>query len=564
MSDGRRGRVLLVVAVLAVAIAARLTSLHWTPLPSTLDGFGYVALARDAIETGAFPFSRFRADNLVFTGVLTAVGLVTGERPLYVAQPVVALTGGASCLTAMALVRRIARSHRWRGRRVTTAMALSGFGLAVSGIYLRRTGQTDEEALALLLVPLFAIAVHRLFATDGSRLRWGVLGGLLFVAFPLLHTFSSLVVGLVLTGVLAAWLARVPSRRDAVTAAVVVGGFWVYMWGYYRLAERSLLEVPYVDRVSAYPGLFLAWVVVLAATLVWFQRTSERLQRATIGGAVGLWFLALGANVLRTVFPGTQSTPTGLVVLVAAFAVPVAFALVGLPLASRDRRRTGPVVLALLLAPIVVVYFSLTAALTPEYYGTALRGQTFVHFPVFVLAGLGVAKVAYAGDRSPGPTSGLGSIRPSRNRLATVLATLFIVAALVTAPIAFVNLDTLAFPTGATESQFAAATFTADHVDEQWASDHPFTRIVDLYYPAATNGTYQPVARWLGGGAAPTCPTLSRRSWSTTGAHLFPAGSERTTPAALSEWRYRTNVVYDTRGVDRVWLSRPTDGQPGC
>ncbi len=86
-------------------------------------------------------------------------------------------------------------------------------------------------------------------------------------------------------------------------------------------------------------------------------------------------------------------------------------------------------------------------------------------------------------------------------------------------PIAFVNLDTLAFPTGATESQFAAATFTADHVDEQWASDHPFSRIVDLYYPGSTNGTYQPTARWLGGGMEPSCPTLSRASWGTTGAH---------------------------------------------
>ena len=562
MSDGRKGRLLLIAAVLAVAVAARLTTLHWTPLPSTLDGFGYVALARDTLETGTFPLTRFRADNIVFTAVLTVVGALTGERPLYIAQPVVAVTGAASCLTAMALVKRLAQVSRWRYSRTTLAMGVVGMGLAVEGIYLRRTGQTDEEALAFLLLPLFAIAVHRLLTTERYRRRWGAVVVVLFAAFPLLHTFSSLIVALVLTAVLAAHLARIPSRRDAVTALAVVTGFWVYMWGYYRFAEQSRLVVPYVDRVSAYPGLFLAWLVVLVATLVWFQRASARLQRVTIGGAVGLWFLTLGANALQTVFPGTQTTPAGLLVLVAAFAVPVVFAVVGLPLASRDRCLIGPVVLALLLAPIVIVYFSLTAALTPEYYGTALRGQTFVHLPVFVLASIGIASVAYR--RSPSPDGGLGTLRTRSHRLATVLTVVILIAAVATMPIAFVNLDTLAFPTGATESQFAAATFTADHVDEQWASDHPFSRIVDLYYPGASKGTYQPVARWLGGGTEPNCPTLSRASWATTGAHLFPASSETTTPAALDEWRYENDVVYDTRGLDSVYLVRPGGNQTSC
>ena len=87
MSDGRTGRVLLIVAVLAVAAAARLTTLHWTPLPSTLDGFGYVALARDTLETGTFPLTRFRADNIVFTAVLTVVGALTGGSLVPVVHP---------------------------------------------------------------------------------------------------------------------------------------------------------------------------------------------------------------------------------------------------------------------------------------------------------------------------------------------------------------------------------------------------------------------------------------------------------------------------------------------
>ncbi len=64
-------------------------------------------------------------------------------------------------------------------------------GLAVEGIYLRRTGQTDEEALAFLLLPLFAIAVHRLLTTDRYRRRWGAVVVVLFAAFHVVRAGSS-------------------------------------------------------------------------------------------------------------------------------------------------------------------------------------------------------------------------------------------------------------------------------------------------------------------------------------------------------------------------------------
>ncbi len=96
MSDGRTGRVLLIVAVLAVAAAARLTTLHWTPRPSTLDGSARRA-ARDTLRTGTFPLARVPATT---SCTLLTSSVRSGERPLYIAQPVVAVTGAASCLTA--------------------------------------------------------------------------------------------------------------------------------------------------------------------------------------------------------------------------------------------------------------------------------------------------------------------------------------------------------------------------------------------------------------------------------------------------------------------------------
>ncbi|ACV46207.1 MULTISPECIES: sodium:phosphate symporter [Halomicrobium] len=572
---GRRRRyALLVGAVFAVALAARLGTLHWSPLPSTLDGFLYVWRAQETIQTGAFPLDRFRADSFVFTTLVTTAGLITGEQPLHVIQPVVAITGGASCLTALALARRLGWRLGWDPGRTALTAGIAGFGLAVSGFYVRRSGTADEEALAFLLVPLFAIAVHRLFTRDRRTGRWLAVSALFFVTFPLLHTFSSLVAGLVVTGILGAYLASVPSRRGVAAAGLLIAGFWTYLWGYYEVAERLGLFVPYVNRVTAYPGLFLAWLIVLTVGVAWLQRSGATPQRAGIGTAIGLWFVALAANVGQSVFPGTQTTPTLLLVAVAAFAVPFLFALVGLPAVSWERDESGPVVLGLLLGPIVVVYFSLTAALTPEYFDTAMRGHVFVYFPVFVLAAVGVGTLAVRGRRhgteaaseAGTPVASDGGTGRSRGTTVALVA-IVLVSALVTLPVAFVHLDTLDAPAVTTESEFAAVTFTAQRSTGPWATDHSLSRVAVHTYPDAPKASYQPVVAWLQGGEQPECPTLAQDTWATSGAHLFPAPAERTSPRAYESWQSRNEVVYSTAGLDATVLVRPRSvgtNESGC
>ncbi|NLV11575.1 sodium:phosphate symporter [Halomicrobium mukohataei] len=565
----KRGYALLVAAVFAVALATRLGTLQWSPLPSTLDGFEYVWRAEETIRIGSFPLDEFRADSFVFTTVLTVAGLLTGERPLFVAQPVVAITGGASCLTAMALARRLGRRLGWRPGRTALTTGLAGFGLAVTGLYVRRSGTTDEEALAFLLVPLFALAVHRLFTRSRRRGRWLALSGLFFLTFPLLHTFSSLVAGLVVTGVFGAYLAQIPDRRGIVTAVGLVGGFWVYLWGYYEVAEQLGLLVPYVNRVTAYPGLFVAWLIVLVVGVAWLQRTGATVQRLGIGVAIGLWFVALAANVGQSVFPGMQTTPPALLVVVAAFAVPVVLALVGLPAVSWERRGSGVVVLALLVGPIVAVYFSLTAALTPEYFDTAIRGHVFVHIAIFVLAAVGVGtlavrRVGTSDDARSKATETRGVASDGGGgldrTLSAVLAAVVLLSAVATLPVAFVHLDTLTGPAVTSQSQFAAASFAAQHTTQPWTTDDPLGRVATHTYPDGTANSQRAVTAWLQGGPPPGCPTLTQESWATSGAHLFPAPAERIAEPTLDRWRAHNDVVYATRGLDSLALVQPRTG----
>ena len=132
MSDRRRFA-LAVVAVLAVALAARTITLYWSPYPATLDGIAYADQARDTLAAGAFPLAEFRADNIGWAGTLAVAAAVFDVRPITLAQPLVAVIGTASCLVGIALVRRLGAATGLSGRATTVAAVLSGFGLAVEG-----------------------------------------------------------------------------------------------------------------------------------------------------------------------------------------------------------------------------------------------------------------------------------------------------------------------------------------------------------------------------------------------------------------------------------------------
>jgi hypothetical protein len=552
----RRQYLVVGLAVFAVALCLRTVTLYWSPFPATLDGFDYAALARDTIAAGHLPLERFRADNFVFAGLLTAVSLLTDVPPVEMAQPMVAVLGAVSCLTAVAVTRRIGRALDFSGRQARYAAVLAGLTLAVEGLYLRRTGVADEEALGLLLVPLFAIALNRAIRT--RRAAWVGVSLAFVLVFPLVHTFSTLLAALTAIGVLTMQVLRTPPRRVVAVGGGLVGGFWGYFALYYEVAARAGITVPYVGRVFAFPGLFVAWLVVLVLGVLWVRSTSRRLQRMSLLAVVGSWYAVLVANVFLSVFPGTVSTPWPILVLALPFVVPVVLASRGLPLAVAARSE-GAVVIALLAAPIVQVYFSLTASLTPEFFGTVMRAQTFVHFPIFVLAAL--AAVRYV---SSVPSS-LQSITPtSRPQIGRVVVGLLIVSTALTAPLAFVNLDTATYPSTTTHSEFAAATFAAMHVPGRWTAGDPLERIGSLYYPDRPQPSQVPVGNWLTGGSAPQCPTLSRASWTTTGAHLFPQAPATIDEARYERWLRQHNLVYSSSGPDSIALTRPVGATRGC
>jgi len=552
MTD-RRSYALVVLAVFAVALAMRTIPLYWSPLPATLDGIDYAAIARNTIATGHIPLEGFRADKFVLVSLFSVVGVLLNRPPITLAQPFVAFVGAASCITAVAFAHRIGTEIGWPARRTKLAATLAGFSLAVSGVYLRRTSVPDEGVVVHLLLPLLALALYR--ALLSWNYRWSAVAILLLVLFPFLHTFSTLIAALVATGLLAVHLRQRPTIKSGALGVFFVGGFWAYLTLYYEFAERSgVLVVPYVDRIQAYPGLFLAWLIVLVLGVIGFRLASARIQRAVFLLPIVIGLLIVAVNVVTPFFPGTVSTPVPVLALITVFVIPVLLASGSLSVLSGDRS-TSVVLLALIAAPIVMTYFSITASLTPDFFGTVMRTQTFAHFPVFILAALAVARYGL-------PQASSSHRAFERPAFRSLIVGALLVSAAVTAPLAFVNLDTFSYPSTTTESEFEAVGFTTSRLTEEWTSGDTLTRIATHYYQGPTGGESE-AREWLRGGTIPCRPTLSQNSWMTTGAHFYPAAPETVSKAEYREWVRTQNQIYTAGGIDPLYLTVPS-GTENC
>ncbi len=627
MTD-RRGP-LLAATVFAVAVAARTLPLYRSPLPFNPDGLAHAANARATAATGSLPLSRLATDDLLFTAFLSTAAEATGVRPLLVAQPVVAVVGAATCLLAAALAGRCARrsSSRLAGPRLAAGTA--GLVLAVEGLYLHRSMPVDEQTLGLLLVPVLAVAYRRWL--DGGR-RWGLVAAVVAVAVPPLHNLDGVVAALTLTALVAAtasvrWRARgdigaqagnelqtgvgsrtgVGARTDVgprtdprartsapapawtarrlLRAVLPVAAFWVYVAGYHvAVAQWTPARLTQAARVTAVPGLVVAWAVLMVAAAAWVAGRPDRTRRLAAVAFLGP-FALLAANALGPVVPGTPATSSVLVVALLPLAVPVAAAVVGTTVADDDR--SGPLLAALVGGPFALLGVALTAGLTPDYLATAYRVQPFVHLPLAALAGLGVAALAARGggnagagttdsgvDRAADAGSGLGNpdSGPGNHHVrAGALVAVVLVASAASVPVAVGGLAVLPYKGVTTPGELAAAGFARTTVPGPVAVDDHLVRAGRYHGPGPESALVvggdlrqTPVREWLAGGAPPPrCPVLAQRSWTTTGAQLWPAPPARLPPDAFDRWLTNRSVVYAGGGRDRIVLVVPRHGAGG-
>ncbi|WP_255171521.1 sodium/phosphate symporter [Natrononativus amylolyticus] len=539
MTDRRYG--VAAFAVLAIAIAARLLPLHWTSYPFNPDGFVFAARAGEITADGGLVLPSGSPHGHAYSVFLSVTSQLTGVDPVWLAQPTIAVIGAVPPLIAFLLVTRLGTTITTDRRALLVAGTTAGVVLAVEGVYLRRTVTVSYEVLGLLLVAVLAITTVR--ALETRRPAWIVLTLVALAVLPVTHHLSTMLAALTVTAVVAGYGFRRPTR--VVPGVVVVGGFWLYFGTYYALTRP-----PYTGDLTAKPGLFVAWVVVLVAFVGWLTTTGGRATRLLVGAVGATGFSILAADALLSLFPGTMSVPPTLLFYVAPLTVLAALAAWAIPYGvgpAGDRL----VVVGLLTAPIAWVGFAVTAGLTPEYVLFARRGQTFVHLAAVVLAGLAILALGrYAVRRRR-------SIAPWVH---TGVPVLLCLCALVSMPLAFAGLEALAYQGTTTHEEFETLSFATDATPE-WTSDDHLTRVASNYY--GTNASPGPTYEWLEGDGALACPTVFQRSWQTVGAQQYPSE-----PVTVETDRYEAtalegHAVYATTGSDRLTMVVPRGGY-GC
>ncbi|QLD87084.1 sodium/phosphate symporter [Natronomonas halophila] len=546
----RRSYAFVVGAVFAIALAMRTVPLYWSPLPSTLDGFAYAGLARDTLQTGAYPLSqRPRADFFILTLLTAVTGSVTGETPVHVIQPMISVIGAAIVVVGVALTRRLGTELGWPSKRVRFAALITGLLLAVEGLFLRRSMEPDPEVLGMLLALLSVIALHRLLSTDDTR--WVLPLAVLLFAYPLLHIFSTFNAAVGLVAVFALMVFAKPNRRVALIGSAIVGGFWLYFIAYFEVVQRlDILTVSYVGRVTSNPGLFTAWILALVFGAGWYQRTSNRTQRVVFLAPLGVLFVLVIVNVVQPIYPGTIRSPPEVALLISFLVVPVLFAGYATPAISKRYTHAVPVI-AMFAAPLVIIYFSLTASLTPDFFATGMRAQTFMHVSAFVLVGLAAATIV----------RGRSLASPSWRVVRIGALVVLVSCTLVTTPLAFVSLDTFHYPATTTGSEFEATEFASERIPGNWASQDGPDRIASHYFEGG--GSHAPTRTWLTGGSPPDCPVLLQESWITHGAYLWPAQPQTLPKPAYDSFIADRNLVYSSSGRDPLAIAAPRTARSG-
>jgi hypothetical protein len=229
--------------------------------------------------------------------------------------------------------------------------------------------------------------------------------------------------------------------------------------------------------------------------------------------------------------------------------------------ATVPARGVAMVIVALLAAPVVVMYFALTASLGPAYFATALRAHTFIYLPLLAVAAIAAATIVSGASSTEHSRPAILTTR-RRTALGRGLAILLVVSMIGTAPLAYVALDTMAPPGSTTSAEFEATGFAASYATQNVATDHALSRVIGHYHPG--DASIAPTRGWLTGGPPPNRPTLSGESWTTSGAHFFPGA-----PLTISRDRYDAalrcrHVVYGMSGKPFA-LSTPAAGAPpGC
>lgn len=529
-------RPLLVLAALAaLALAARLPLLLLSSLPVNIDAFVQVSLAEEILATGRWGLDdgHLHSYNLkmpLLPLFLTAAAELTGVDPLALGGPLMLGVGVVAVLGGAALTHRVTRD---RGAAVA-----AGVVLALLGPFLFLSSTLIKQALGFALLPALLLLV---LLRDRPGARLGAAALLLalplvhHLAFAMAHAFVAFLV--LLSAARAHWDGHWSWRRFGLDVATGPALLPVGIAYYVAVRMEFFTGVWNPDEVALLLATTL--LVAVAALLLhsdvrarpWFALSKTRRlpslldQKAVVVlGAVGL----VAANGVRPLVPGTVAT-SPLLLLAALAYVPLALlALAGLNLHRLAARPGKGAVIALLLAPLVFLLFALLRGLDPLSHVLAYRSFDFLDFGLALAVGTALVRVR----------------RPRRR---AVLAVAAVGCLLATLPLAFVTEDAFQVQNTTSGHELAALRHLAGVHDGRVATDQRLASVLTWYFHVPADGSLP--LRLLRGQPPPgDALLLVEGNWATRGAQVHPLPFQPLDPDALDRLLGDHDLIYHGGG----------------
>ncbi|MFH0816499.1 MAG: hypothetical protein V1934_06770 [Methanobacteriota archaeon] len=399
----KRWVALLLVAIVAAGLAARLVPFASSPYPYNVDGYPLVKGAERVAEFGYWEpgenasfLEGYNSKMPVFSYVLAEFSLVSGIPPMESIQLVTALLGSVCILLGYALAKRL------------TGSDLAGLGcaafLSLQGFFVYATVAAWKEGLGIVLM-LLAFLLFEGRADPRKRLMLV----LVMLLLPMTHHLTTLVV---YTFVFTAACAEAVSRwredrlgwewtgREATTVAAPAAFAYLY---YISVDMEFFSEANNLNDVALLAsavslGVVVAIVLALPAmSKPWFffdskpGKPSVALLFDEKSLALLIGYGALWANSRMQLFPGTHFTSRELLIGIAPLIPVYLLAIAGFNLIRYSRNNSKITLSAMAITPLFLMVFALSKSYDPASFFIAYRLLDYIDPFVAVCAGIGLA-----------------------------------------------------------------------------------------------------------------------------------------------------------------------------
>ncbi|MCK4757476.1 MAG: hypothetical protein KAS67_03395 [Thermoplasmata archaeon] len=517
---------LLIALLFMVSFIVRLLPTMESGLPFNIDGFPLAKISEIMISSGHIPnygaYSGLLGYNMklpVFPLLLSQFSIVLGVEPLVLLPYFCAFIGSFSVVIVYIFALKILKNQR--------AALLASLFLAFTGLFVYVTTAAMKELLGIVVLCLLLYSYslrkdprHRMIAVA------------LLVLLPFIHHLTSLIAFIIVSLVSFHSILVANKHEEKFFRHVVLELLAGPALGLIALAYYLSVEMQFFSDVSNLNDSALLFSVCTLGLLVHVMISSPAMSKPWFflpvrdkKGNLSIFALfdekvlfvmiamfILYINGKKSLFIGAPKTTGLLLDLMVPYFILAIIGMVGFNLLRYSKFKYKPVIIAMFLAPLILMAFSVFRGLDVFNFTLVFRAYNFIDIPLAIVSGMGAAyliKLALDYTKDHGKAL---KIVPVSIFLA------FCLLCVASIPLAYERVEAFGIQETTYDYEFEAMAWLADSNVTTISSDQRYMDIIGPYFNVTCDWTMPWI---LARGQTPEDTTiLISDSWTDIGAQM--------------------------------------------